>query len=452
MRRSRVRISQILALAVAFVAVPLAAAAPSEKVSNQRPNILFITIDTLRADRLSAWGYRKPTSPNIDRLVNQGIRFTKARTVEPLTGPAMTSALTSRHPHQHGAVRNAVRVRRGLSSVSRILRRNGWTTAAFVSNWTLAAEPSGLDEHFEYYEEVLTSRRWLGLFKEEAKAEDVTEATVAWLGEWSENRKGPFFVWAHYTDPHAPYVFRREFADRLNIPLGLSRPPLGDRYDTEIAAADAAIGDLLDALEAIPGARNTLIVFTSDHGESFGEHGAWGHGRTLWEEAVRIPLAYTWPGRLRPGLIENDTSTVDLAPTILGLAAVEVPAAFVGYDWSAVLRGEARPPRLTTLMQSHRGAPLPGRDPGLEEGLIEVGVIRGSVKYVWRPDDEAVRAFNLAADPWEQKNLATEDAPPAPVLAKWHAQVTEGLRHRAGVPATLDRESVEKLRALGYLD
>lgn len=447
MRASRAREFRILASAIL---IGLAATAPA--AGSGGPNVVVISVDTLRADRLGAWGYARPVSPNIDRLVREGIRFTNARTVEPLTGPAMASMLTSRHPHEHGATRNALRIRPGLSSVGKILRRHGYATAAFVSNWTLGSAQSGLDEHFHEYEEVLTSKRWLGLFKEEAEGEDVTAAVLEWLEEWEEEPSRPFFIWAHYTDPHSPYVFRRKHANRLGIP-GASRASIADRYDTEIAAADAAIGELLEALAASPATAGALVVFTSDHGESFGEHGAWGHGRNLWEEAVRIPLAITWPGVLAPRVIEADARLIDVAPTILGLVGIPRPEAFAGHDWTPVLRGGEKPPSLSTLLQAHRGAVLPGRDSeaARRKGLLELGVIHGSIKFSWQPGTRGVRAFDLELDPFETRNLG-EAAPRPRLVDEWSASVDAGLRDRHGTPAHLDREAIEKLRSLGYLD
>ena len=145
------------------------------------PYVLLVTVDTLRADRLSSYGYGRPTSPNIDALLERGLRFSRARTVEPLTNPALASMLTGIEPHRHGASRNGLRVEQGLESLPKILARNGWLTAAFVSNWTLKDNVSRLGEHFEEYGEVFTRRRWLGLLNAEATATDVTDEALEHL-------------------------------------------------------------------------------------------------------------------------------------------------------------------------------------------------------------------------------------------------------------------------------
>lgn len=426
-------------------------AAEYAEAANSRPNVLLITVDTLRSDRLSSYGYSRATTPAIDALLRSGVRFSNARTVEPLTAPAMASMITSRYPHDHGITRNALKIRTGLSSVSKLLRRDGYLTSAFVSNWALAKNVSNLHEHFHQYHEVLTRKRWLGMFKEEAAADDVTEAVVTWLGEGTKDQ--PWFVWAHYTDPHSPYLFRSEFAERLGLSNLGSRHTHSDRYDTEIAATDAAIGELLELVARSSSGRETLIVFTADHGENFGEHGSWGHGRHLWDDAVRIPLGITWTGRIKPRVIAEPARIIDIAPTILGLLDLNVPAPFAGYDWSGVLVEGRRAPQLTTLMQAHRGAVLPGRNPdgAREKGLLEVGVIDGNIKTVWISRGRSVRSFNLASDPREMRDMGASASEASSVLDSWMADVSQKLRRHSELPAALDSEAVEKLRALGYL-
>ncbi len=442
------RLLQLAALSV----VLLFAAAESAEAANSRPNVLLISVDTLRSDRLSSYGYSRATTPAIDALLRSGVRFENARTVEPLTGPAMASMITSRYPHDHGITRNALKIRPGLSSVSKLLRRDGYFTSAFVSNWTLAKDVSSLHEHFHQYHEVLTRKRWLGMFKEEAAAEDVTEAVVTWLRE--EKKDEPWFIWAHYTDPHAPYLFRSEFAERLGLSSLGTRLSQSDRYDTEIAATDAAIGQLLEFVKSQSRAgEETLIVFTADHGENFGEHGAWGHGRHLWEDAVRIPFGITWAGRVKPRVITEDSRIIDIAPTILGLLEIDAPSAFAGHDWSDVLVRGRPAPELPTLMQAHRGAVLPGRDAdgAREKGLLEVAVIDGNIKSFWLPRSRTMLRFNLRSDPREMRNIGASASEAAVVLDSWMADVSQKLRRQNEVPAALDSEAIEKLRALGYI-
>ena len=312
--RTPLRLTWLL-LGLACLLALLLPSGSSDAAGGDLPNVLVVTVDTLRTDRLSAYGYRRPTSPNLDRLLQGGARLTQARTVEPLTNPALSSMLTSLYPHEHGGTRNGLKMRLGLDSLPKTLAGRGWQTAAFVGNWTLRHQLSGLGEHFDLYEEVLTKRRWFGLFKGEADADDVTAATIEWLDAYGGRRR-PFFVWAHYVDPHAPYVFHEDFAERLGI-RG-DDPSKSDRYDTEVAFVDYHVGRLLDRVAGDSRLRDrTIIVFAADHGESLGEHGYWGHGRNLHEPNLHIPMGFAWPGRIAPRVIE--------APAVL----IEGSAAYV---------------------------------------------------------------------------------------------------------------------------
>ncbi len=326
------------------------------------PNVVILTIDTLRADHLSSYGYRRPTTPNIDRLLASGVRFTEARTVEPLTNPALASMFTSLYPHEHGATRNGLRMRPGLPSVARTLERRGYESAAFVSNWPLKDRISGLGEHFEHYEEVFTRKRWLGLFKDEANAGDLTDAALAWLGG-PEGRAGRSCSGSTTSSRTPPTGCRRSSSIRSAFAQhgDISRP---DRYDTEIAFADQQVGRLLAAFDRNPELKaSTLFVFAADHGESLGEHGYWGHGRNLYEPTLRIPLGLAWTGKIRPGMtIDAPALNLDVAPTILGLAGLPAPAGFRGFDWTPVLHG-APPPRDRVLwFEAHKGAVLSSQE------------------------------------------------------------------------------------------
>jgi choline-sulfatase len=415
--------------------------------------VVILTIDTLRADHVSAYGYRRPTTPNIDRLLASGARFTEARTVEPLTNPALASMFTSLYPHEHGATRNGLKMRPGLPSLARTLTRRGYESAAFVGNWPLKDRISGLGEHFERYDEVFTRKRWLGLFKDEATAEDLTDAALGWLAEARKGRR-PLLLWVHYAEPHAPYRLHEELARPLGLPRrGEATRP--DRYDTEIAFADAQLGRLLAAFDRDPELKaNTLFVFAADHGESLGEHGYWGHGRNLYEPTLRIPLGMAWAGKIRPGTtVEAPALNLDVAPTVLGLSGLPIPAGFRGFDWTPVFQG-APPPRDRILwFEAHKGAVLSSREAAdaRRKGLLEVGVMVNGRKQILHLTEGALSLFDLAKDPREVRGL-TADAQLAQRLQEWMDTVQRGLvaSDRLG-PAEVGSEDAAQLRALGYL-
>jgi arylsulfatase A-like enzyme len=416
--------------------------------------VVLISIDTLRADRLSGYGYGRPTSPAIDRLLAGGVRFDEARTVEPLTNPACSSMLTSLYPHEHGATRNGLRLRPRLASLPRELDRRGYLTAAFVGNWTLRHKISGLAEHFDVFEELFTRKRWMGLFASEAGAPELTSAAITWL-DGHAGRRRPIFLWIHYVEPHAPYELHDKVARRLGVDG--RRASKADRYDTEIGYVDGFVGRLLHRIDSDRRlAGNTLVVFTSDHGESLGEHGYWGHGRNVYDPGLRIPLALYWPGRLAPRRIAAAATNLDLPPTVLGLLGHPVPEVFQGFDWSPVLTGDGDPDadRLT-VYQAHKGAVLALQEagPARRDGLLEVAVLRGTVKEIARVHQREHRIFDLDDDPRELRDLNGAGYHPSRLLASALEEVEEGLEAADDAPpVVLDDEDVEQLRSLGYLD
>ncbi len=428
--------------------------APTGRVA-ERPNILVITVDTLRADRLSAAGYHRPTSPNIDRLFEGGIDFAQARTVEPLTNPSICSMFTALPPHRHGASRNGLRIRPGLPSLPKVLAEHGYTTAAFVGNWTLRDKLSGLGEHFQVYEEVLTRPRWFGLLRKEATAEDLTGETVDWVREHvSRDGAGPFMAWVHYVEPHAPYRLHKDF---LSI-FGDERRgnySASDRYDTEIAFVDASIAELLDGVAQVSDPANTLIVFASDHGESLGEHNYWGHGRHLYEPTLRIPMALFWKGRLAAARVTAPAVTLDLAPTVLSLLGLPVPQEFEGYDWTAVLDGAPAPDGRVTRYEAHKGAVISKHESDLarRSGLLEIAMIENGKKEIFSVKKDRRLVFDLVRDPQELNALAPATSDPSDTLLSHMRQVFDGLAAQDEQPVEpLDEDSVAALRSLGYVD
>ena len=416
------------------------------------PHVVLITVDTLRFDRVSYYGYRRTTSPNIDALLEDGVRFTQARVPEPLTAPAMSSMLTSLYPHEHGTTRNGLKMRPGLVSLSKILESRGYKTAAFVGNWTLKDQLSGLGEHFMSFNEVFDRKRWFGLFFSEATADDLTERTLAWIDEHFESSRRPFFTWVHYVEPHEPYRFHKEFAAELGITS--SDPGPKDRYDTEVAFVDRAIGELIAGISARAPRSETLILFASDHGESLGEHDYWGHGRHLYDATLHIPLGFAWNGTVEPRTIDAPASLLDLTPTVLGLLGLEVPMALRGFDWSPVLSGEAEEPAArVTHHQAHKGAVRGGSTNARRQGLLEVGRIEAGRKEILRVRGGNRRVFDLFEDAAELRSLVELKSEPTAQLNEWLSQVREGLAASDELPPpSLDDESIEQLRALGYID
>jgi len=453
--RSRSGIALWLSIVAATIATWVLASATEPAPRTRRPNVLLVTVDTLRADRMSGYGYARPTTPGIDEWMAGGVRFDQARTSEPLTAPALASMLTSVDPHDHGASRNGLRMRVGLASLPKALQAHGYHTAAIVGNWTLRHKLTGLGEHFESYDELFTRRRWLGLVNAEANGNDVTRAAVEWLdAHASRGSAQPFFLWVHYVDPHEPYVLHAEHRARLGLPRS-GDLPRADRYDTEVAFVDEAVGQLLAHVRHRGLEPETLVVFTADHGESLGEHGYWGHGRNLYEPALRIPMALVWPGRVAPRVLHAPALLLDVAPTILGLLGTGAPASFRGLDWSGVLAGDPLPLDRVTRYQAHRGVVLSKHDSELarRSGLLQVGLIRGNSKELFHVRTQRGERFDLAVDPGELRSLGGPAVPPTEGVLGWMKTVYDGLARGDDTPLEpLDAETAARLESLGYVD
>ena len=451
--RKTLRASALAMLVVATATTP--ATVPNRTTLSPYPDILLVTVDTLRADHLSGYGHPRQTSPNLDRLFQRSVRFSEARTVEPLTNPSLVSMLTSLHPHEHGATRNGLRMRPGLDSLPKQLEQRGYRTAAIVGNWTLKPKLSGLQEHFEDYDGVYTRKRWFGMIKGEATAEDITGAAMEWIDAHRVARTGrPYFLWVHYVEPHAPYRLQPEFAAQVGITAPGKATPQ-ERYDSEIAFVDHHIGRLLAEVEGGSRGSGTVVLFAADHGESLGEHGYWGHGRNLYDETLRIPMSVSWPGRLTPRAVDASVQNLDVAPTLLGLLGANVPPGFEGLDLTGVMQGGPAPERVTRY-QAHKGAVLNQHESTMarRSGLLEIGLLRQSKKETFRVEDGQRRLFDLGSRERESKSLASGKSSPSPELQAWMKAVYSGLITMDGEVSgpEIDPESLEQLRSLGYVD
>lgn len=416
--------------------------------------VAIITVDALRADRLSCYGYDRPTSPAIDKLLDDGTRFDAARADEPLTSPSMCSMITGIEPQEHAATRNGLRMREGLDSLPKMLSARGWTTAAFVSNWTLKDNLTRLGEHFDHYGEVFTRRRWFGLLNREATADDVTDEALDWVADHASSASPPnLFLWVHYVEPHAPYRFHEQYAERLGITD--QDPKRSDRYDTEVAASDAAIGRLLRGLETHFAPDEMIVVFAADHGESLGEHDYWGHGRYLYEPSLRVPLGIRWKGTVEQRVIERQATILDIAPTVLGLLDIEAPADFAGISWAAATEGGELPPERTICYQAHKGAVHGEHDDerARSKGLLSVSIVNVDRKEILRVKNGNHLLFDLETDPGELANLLPADSQPSDPLLECVGRISEGLGALDRLTTKkLDDETVEQLRVLGYIE
>lgn len=467
------KIGGVLLFAVASTAV-LSQTTPAEAegaADRQRPHVVLITVDTLRADHLSSYGYHLKTSPVMDQLAADGVRFDRAYSAIPMTGPSHFSMFTGRYPQEHGARINGVSLpdKSKWLTVPQVLRRFGYTSGAFVSAWPLIGRLTRLDRHFDHYHDeemersyqLVHSMRW---------AEDVTRPALRWLDEHKDEQN--LFLWVHYFDPHEPYNLRKDFADpeQIREPNPGSLPKDKEianrvrKYDSEIGYADRHIGRLLDRIDKLGMRDNTLVVLLSDHGEGLGEQGFVGHGKWLYESTVRVPWIMRMPGAIKPGtVIVENVSIMDLAPTLLDLAVPEfreesqITISFAGRSQVAAIKGIAQAQSRQVRFVSFDGKKgfLPKWVSWMwnpNSGLpFRIGKLDGDMKVIWTPHEERFEVFDLSQDPFETNKqfLAAKDRRykfEEAAFERWFK-----LTNLAESEARLTKRDEEILKSLGYL-
>lgn len=382
-------------------------------------NLLLITIDTLRADRVGAYGYARAQTPALDALAARGLRFERAFAPAPITLPSHASLLTGRYPPGHGSRDNGMRVRPDVPTLATELRARGFATAAFVAAFPLDRR-FGLERGFEVYGDHLP-RGDDGRPLNERPAREVVDEAVAWLERVPAGRR--FFLWVHLFEPHAPYG---------------SDPSAGNpssRYDQEVAIADRQVGRLLAALG--PAARDTLVVATADHGEAFGEHDEIGHSVFVYDTTLRVPLILAGPG-VTARVVQADVSLIDVAPSAMRRLG-EPPFDTDGVDVSNVVTG-GEPPKRELYAESF--APL------VEFGWAPLRSVRiAPWKFIEAPEAEL---YDVARDPAEMTDVREAQAQVSRQLADRVSRYGPAeLPTDAAAP--LGGDARARLGALGYV-
>jgi arylsulfatase A-like enzyme/tetratricopeptide (TPR) repeat protein len=393
-------------------------------------NVLLITLDTTRADRLGCYGYASARTPALDALASAGVVCERAVTVAPLTLPAHTSLFTGLYPAETGIRSNGRgRLADTIPTLAEVLKRQGYDTGAFISSFVLDAK-FGLARGFQKYDDDITASAAGGEHAHrERDGAAVVDAALEWLGARPAK---PFFCWVHLFDPHAPYLshadlFADEFADRP--------------YDAEIAYVDRQVARLVDFLKTNGLDSRTLVVVVGDHGEGLREHQEPKHGMTLYETVLHVPLILRQTGALPFGLrIPDCISLVDVSPTILDLARIKDPRTTTGQSFSSQLRGGTPTASICYAATD---------EPFLNNGWSSLRSVRnGSWKYIRTTKPEL---YDLAADPTELNNLA--DAQPEK-LQEMEIQLSD-LEARLVLQSTakvqLRPHEKRALESLGYL-
>ena len=390
-------------------------------------NVLLVTIDTLRADHVGAYGNPLGLTPTLDRLASEGLRFDVARAHVPLTLPSHTTILTGLYPmgngvHDNGSFRYAAKGQ----TLATILHGAGYRTAAFVGAFVLDAR-FGLASGFDRYDD-----RMIGASTElevvQRTAEQVLAPAADWILQSPSSGTQPWFAWAHLYDPHEPYEPPEPYRSRYST----------DLYSGEVAYADASLGRFLDRLRASAALDHTLIVVASDHGESLGEHGERTHGLFAYESTLRVPLML-WAGGVLPrATIQTPARLVDVMPTILDLTGVPAPTGLDGRS----LRDAA-----ALASVEDPGSYFEALNANLTRGWAPLkGIVAGGRKLIDLPIPEL---YDPVADPGETHNLYTAERARAGQLESRLDRLAAGVA--AVVPSAIDSEAASRLRSLGYV-
>jgi len=426
--------------------------AVSSMRGGDRPSVLVYLVDTLRADRLGCYGGPRGVSPHIDRLASQGALFEHTLAPSSWTKPSVASVLTGLDPLGHGVNHRLDRLPAAAVTIAELFREQGYLTAGFTTN-AYITEEAGFAQGFEHFE------------FSQSRSEEVTAGALEWLRGTPAD--APFFLYVHTIDPHAPYEpsgeFRRRFAADVSDPaigsfehiraLGRHEIDVTDGlladllslYDAEVAENDHAFGGLLDGLRELGRFDDTVIVFVSDHGEEFHEHGVFGHGWDLYSEVLDVPMIIRPPSGRTPIRVGSQVRLVDLPATVLEAAGLEVPDSFEGASlWPQVVsRGRRSRSRHAISYMDY-------------EGRRGIAVVEDGWKLI-QPLSEGflpgAELYRLGDDPEELDDLSV-DFPIRLGYLQSVARVEQTDRSNAPAPERLsgfDDATAEALEALGYI-
>ena len=420
------------------------ATAPAQGV---RPNVVLIVVDTLRADHLACYGYERDTSPRLDQLAAEGLRFERAFSQAPWTTPSVASLLTSLYPTEIGVGSECSVLADELTLLPEILARQGYRTGAVISH-TFCSERWNFDQGFDWFDQS-------NIAGHATVSSPGVTARALEFADWAGS--APFFLWLHYFDPHFYYVEHPEhafggsqgyagpirtgleFARLLEMRSELTAEDLAELrrlYDSEIAFTDGWIGELFDGLCARGLWERTLVIVTGDHGEEFGDHGDIGHARTLYQELVNVPLIVKLPraaaGPPAGTSIAESVALLDVFPTVLELT---------GARWDGPLQGRsllrARDPARVLVSETARSG-------GVQS------LVSGDYKLIRRLDGDLRALYHLGQDPRELRDLTASHPREAERLGEALEAWERSTRRGAAAEIELTSEELDQLRALGY--
>lgn len=453
----------LVCFSVAVMAATLHAdrRAPEAVSTASRPNLLLVTFDTTRADRLTPYGYTSARLPAIERLAREGVMFNRCYAPTVQTLPSHAAMMTGLHPITSNVVSNGQRLDSSVLTLAELLRAEGYRTGAIVATAPLM-QVFGLSQGFQTYDDdfedsVLyrSAKTLLRFFsvnrwnpRTTRSAHRVAALAQTWLTHAARERR-PFFLWLHFIEPHDPYLRHPDFSRPKRFDEEGPVNTYGVRetnYVNEIEFADHYLDAVLRHLDSTGATSSTLTVFTADHGESLGEGGYTGHREEVYERIIRVPLIIRMPGRVPAGKrLDTPAQLVDLMPTILPLLGFSLKGSpFQGQDLFSLRPDEPR--NLFAL-----AAKLFTREP------IRIAMIHGTRKFVVWPETGRQALYDLEADPDEERNILVAERANTnggDGFPNWAAAMRAWWQQNDRLRAddfTLSPEHMERLKSLGYV-
>jgi len=431
--------------------------------TGQRPNVLLISLDTVRRDHCSVYGYKHDTTPNLIKLAKQGSLFDLAYSPASTTSPSHATMFTSLYPVTHRVVKNGLEFSDKYETLAEILKGQGYQTAAFVSTFVLHSK-FGYAQGFEFFDDEFLLQEGKTYVKEwegnklndafDRRAPYTTARAINWLKNKRDSSK-PFFMFVHYFDPHNPYdppePFKSSFAPRNVSASDVDREK--GNYDGEIAFTDKSCNDLIEQIGRMGLKDDTLIVIVSDHGEGLMQHGYLYHGMDIYEESIRVPMIFIFPGRIEKGAVfKQPVGLVDLAPTILDLLDIRKQnPAFQGQSLApALLLGTELD--MERPIYLHRGYFV---EKWMDKRRIkgeQFGVRIGRWKYIVGDEEGTKELFNLETDPREKNNLYMDFKKVANALSDALDQWKRTHMSGPSIKPRISEDDLRKLKTLGYVE
>jgi len=390
-------------------------------------NVLFISMDTTRADRLGCYGYDKNTTPNIDSFAAESTLFKSAVAHIPFTFPSHLSVMTGTLPIYHGSHDNNGRpISDAHLTLAEVLKENGYKTGAILASYVLNAR-FGLNQGFDTYTEFSDRSIGTTAFCNGRRASETGHLAIEWI---EKNKGDKFFLFTHFYDPHFPYDPPEPFDAGFKDP-----------YDGEIASVDESVGRIFDKLKELDLYDNTLIIIFGDHGEMLGQHEEAGHGYYIYEGAIKVPLIIKMPGSGKQHIIEDTVGLIDIFPTVCSRLGITVPDVAQGLDLCRYFKGKDPDEKRYQYAESLTATKFGGNS--------LLGVVSDQYKYIQTTRPEL---YDIIKDPGEENNLIEEDSKRARLM---QGNLKLIIDNYAGIvdkgKTEVDLETQKQLESLGYI-